>query len=214
MSDVMRRLRLATSGCSHRYMKKLIADYGISTSHWPDPKLNLQLARLTDEEVFVRGRKGDNASLLKRLLRCGLQYRCAVCGIHEWRGSPIRLHLHHINGHTDDNRKHNLQLLCPNCHQQTDNWGSTKSVKRCCRPGCPRVAVGQAKYCSRLCFHIHISGRPRPHTRGPRVHLQRVPRPPLELLLQEIDIHGVCWCGRKYGVSDNAIRKWLRVGMG
>lgn len=37
-------------------------------------------------------------------------------------GNPIPLELHHINGINTDNRISNLQLICPNCHAQTDNY--------------------------------------------------------------------------------------------
>ena len=36
-------------------------------------------------------------------------------------------------------------------------------------------------------------------------------RPPKEILEQEIKTLGYCGTGRKYGVSDNAIRKWLKT---
>jgi hypothetical protein len=40
---------------------------------------------------------------------------------------------------------------------------------------------------------------------------RKVPRPSLEILMLDIEELGYCGTGRKYGVSDNAIRKWVRV---
>lgn len=77
------------------------------------------------EQLLVAGRKGTNRSHLKSRLICeGLkENRCEVCGITEWRGKPLNMELHHVNGNGEDNRLENLQLLCGNCHAQTDNWG-------------------------------------------------------------------------------------------
>ena len=41
--------------------------------------------------------------------------------------------------------------------------------------------------------------------------LHRVERPPHEQLLAEIAATSYSAVGRKYGVSDNAIRKWVRA---
>ena len=41
---------------------------------------------------------------------------------------PINLELHHIDGDKSNNNLNNLQLLCPNCHSYTDNFGS-KNIK-------------------------------------------------------------------------------------
>jgi transposase len=48
------------------------------------------------------------------------------------------------------------------------------------------------------------AGRPRPGAR-------RVLRPPYEQLLAEVAAAGWSAVGRKYGVSDNAVRKWVRA---
>ena len=58
------------------------------------------------------------------MIRAGLkENRCENCGITEWLGKPLSMELHHVNGDGRDNRLENLQLLCGNCHAQTDNWG-------------------------------------------------------------------------------------------
>lgn len=45
----------------------------------------------------------------------------------------------------------------------------------------------------------------------PQPNLRKVPRPPYETLLE--DKESLTWSamGRKYGVSDNAIRKWFKI---
>lgn len=66
----------------------------------------------------------NRAHLKLRLLKAGLlDPACRRCGLTHWRGRPISLELHHVNGKRDDNRLENLALLCPNCHSQTDSWG-------------------------------------------------------------------------------------------
>lgn len=53
---------------------------------------------------------------------------CSQCG---WskanpRTKNIPLHVHHIDGNRTNNSVSNVQLLCPNCHSLTDNFGYTE----------------------------------------------------------------------------------------
>jgi hypothetical protein len=66
----------------------------------------------------VEGVKTDIAR--KKLLLEIRGHRCEGCGLAEWRGQPITIELHHVDGNTDHNAEDNLQLLCPNCHSQSD----------------------------------------------------------------------------------------------
>jgi transposase-like protein len=45
---------------------------------------------------------------------------------------------------------------------------------------------------------------------SPRPQLRRVERPPYDELLREIAATSWSAVGRRYGVSDNAVRKWVR----
>lgn len=62
-------------------------------------------------------------NLRRRLLRAGLlENRCAECGIQDWRGEKLVLHLDHIDGDPLNNDLSNLRLLCPNCHSLTATY--------------------------------------------------------------------------------------------
>ena len=79
------------------------------------------------EELMSENKLITSYKLKNRILEESLkEYRCECCGLTEWNGKPIPLELHHINGDHYDNRFENLQLLCPNCHAQTDNYSCKK----------------------------------------------------------------------------------------
>lgn len=72
-------------------------------------------------QLLTTGRYRGRTNIKRRLLLEGLKEPlCEGCGISAWRGHPISLDLHHLNGQRNDNRLQNLQLLCPNCHHQAD----------------------------------------------------------------------------------------------
>lgn len=52
-------------------------------------------------------------------------HKCAECGCGEvWNGKKITLPIDHIDGNWRNNSPNNLRPLCPNCHSQTDTFGS------------------------------------------------------------------------------------------
>jgi DNA-binding CsgD family transcriptional regulator len=81
-------------------------------------------------EIFAVNTRRGRGHLKNRLLQAGIKDgSCERCGISTWRGAPLTTALHHINGDRYDNRIENLELLCPNCHSQTDTFGGRNGAR-------------------------------------------------------------------------------------
>lgn len=74
--------------------------------------------------------KRSRAHVKRRLIKARmLQNRCEACGLIDWLGLPLNMHLDHINGVKNDNRLENLRMRCPNCHSQTPTY-SGRNARR------------------------------------------------------------------------------------
>jgi DNA-binding CsgD family transcriptional regulator len=101
--------------------------FGFSTWAWSDAVKRGEITPRPTfrplSEVFASNTRRNRGHLKTRLLQAGLKDgTCERCGISEWRGELLSLALHHVNGDRLDNRLENLELLCPNCHSQTDTF--------------------------------------------------------------------------------------------
>lgn len=123
-SDCLRELGLSPrGGSSSRILKKRISDLGCSTEHFSTTASKAYI-KYELEEILVENSSYINMERLKiRLIREKyLDNKCAICGIDTWLGQPISLHLHHKDGRHNNHSIDNLELLCPNCHSQTDTY--------------------------------------------------------------------------------------------
>jgi predicted transcriptional regulator len=222
----------------YQKLKRIIRENGLSTEHFGTIKLsnngggrNIYTA-MSDDEFFIKNSNRHGSSIIKRLIKNGYkEYKCENCGINEWDGKPLRLQVHHINGEHNDNRIENLQLLCPNCHTQTDTYaknniskkkgfkitnrineilnGAESSFKpievekikerilppkekKYCKVCGKEIIGGNKKYCSHSCADkeskkFDVDGN--------------------QLKEDFQKLKSYCAVGRKYGVSDNAIKK-------
>ena len=214
IAEALRRLGLRAAGGNHRTLKKYIAKWGIPTDHF---ELKGRRGGGTTaqplEEVLVEHSRYHRNHLKERLYRAGIKQRCCeLCGQGElWRGRRMSLILDHVNGVWDDNRLENLRIVCANCNATFDTHCGRqnrrprrrRACKRCSQLFMPRFK--DQRYCSRDCGQRwDRRGRPIPGAR-------RAKRPPYEQLRREIAESSFLAVGRRYGVSDNAIRKWLRA---
>lgn len=71
------------------------------------------------------GRVGEGSPALKKYLVEKYGEVCSECRQSStWNGKPLVIQVDHIDGDSDNNLPSNLRLLCPNCHTQTENFGS------------------------------------------------------------------------------------------
>ena len=216
-AQALRTLGLCATGGNWRTLQIWVARWGIATEHF-DPRAvqrhALQRKPRPLREILVESSTYSRNHLKTRLYREGLKDRlCELCGQGElWRGRPMGLILDHINGVRDDNRIENLRIICPNCAATLDTHCGRKNraevedreCLRCGKSFCPRYV--RQRYCSRECG----TRSPRANRGVPNPELRRVERPPYDQLLREIAETSYLAVGRRYGVSDNAIRKWVR----
>jgi hypothetical protein len=64
-----------------------------------------------------------NISLRIHLIRNNILGDCCnKCKLTDWQNQPITLEVEHIDGDKWNNKRDNLELLCPNCHSQTATY--------------------------------------------------------------------------------------------
>lgn len=110
---------------------------------------------------------------------------------------------HHLNQKRDDNVPSNLLVLERSQHTKLHMWmdkqiivpNPLKVFDKYCEVCGTKLTNRQHKYCSTTCYTSC---------------LQVVPHPSKEQLATDVQSMPMTKVGEKYGVSDNAIRKWCK----
>lgn len=142
--------------------------------------------------------------LRKKLIEDGIKKdECEKCRLSEWMGQKLIMELHHKDGNRFNNELENLEILCPNCHSLTPNH-SHQRVKPKKRKQKKEIKI---KFCqcgkpikrrSTYCLDCY------------KIEQRNHKRPEFNILINDIKLLGYRGTGKKYGVSDNAIRKWIK----
>ena len=80
--------------------------------------------RVRDFKYRILNRLPISHSAVRKYLITTRGHTCEKCKLTTWNNLPIPLDSHHKDGDYLNNNDENLELLCKNCHAQTDNYGS------------------------------------------------------------------------------------------
>jgi len=207
IAGILRYFGYVATSATYKMVKERCHEDNIDFSHIPlgagsnKGKKFISKISFPLEQVMVENSTYNRGNLKKRLLKDNLlENKCAICGLlPKWNDKTLVLVLDHINGINNDNRKGNLRLLCPNCNSQTDTFtGKRKRIIKNCSK-CGKRVTRNAKMCQKCFSYKNALGQRKVKN-----------RPSQETLQQEIKEINFCSLGKKYGVSDNTIRKWCK----
>ena len=127
--EILTKLNVSPAGGNYLAANKLIERLQLDKSRLKGQAWNkdrVYAPSRTTESYLTKDSKAITSHRLRiRLIDDGFKLaQCEKCGNVEWQGQPIALELDHIDGDHYNNEIENLQILCPNCHAQTDNYRS------------------------------------------------------------------------------------------
>ena len=206
--DITRKIGYKNHGnCS--VIKKRIKELNIDVSHLNRTKYPKNIVYNLDEILIENSKYSSMVPLKKRLVReLGWELLCSVCKLKEWMNKPIPIEIDHINGIHTDNRIENLRFICCNCHAQTDTYKG-KNIRNC-------IKYNNQEYkcldCDKLINYKSI----RCKTCSNKLityNIRKIKdRPSLEQLKKDLEeLKTYVSVGKKYEVSDNCIRKWIKT---
>jgi transposase-like protein len=224
-TEALRRLGYCPTGGNPGTLKKWAATWGIRTDHFDPHAASIVGLKSGHEkkpldQILVESSTFSRSNLKQRLYDEGVKRPvCELCGQNEtWNGRRLSLILDHINGIRNDNRLENLRIICPNCAATLETHCGRKLAlplaRACARCGTEfRPKYRDHRYCSRECGsrwdRAAAAARGKGQFGRPRPHARKVDRPPYDQLIREIAATSYLAVGRKHGVSDNAVRKWV-----
>lgn len=194
--EILLKLGYTASGASGKTLHDRCKKYNILL---PSQNGQTRAGKTITLESLAEGSYRTTTVIKRFILRKNLiPYQCSECGQqNSWNNKELVLHLDHINGIGNDHRLENLRFLCPNCHSQTNTYSTNSRTKS---------EISTLNYCSECKKPISKGGNMCVSCAS--IARQIVQRPEREAFKKMIRVETFVSIGKRYGLSDNAIRKW------
>ena len=210
MRELARRCGYSSIGNNNKTIQSRLDEFGISTEHFTGRAKDI--VRRNEQNVFCENSK-ESQAVLRRWYTKGkyTEYKCSICGMRPfWNGKELVLTLDHINGKNHDNRLENLRWICPNCDRQLDTFGFKNPNKK--QSYASKKAEEEKEHKKNYCVdcgkEIQLTSE-----RCPTCYYlfsrtcERPSREELKSLIRNTPFTKI---GERFGVTDNAIRKWCK----
>jgi hypothetical protein len=233
LSDVCSKMNLVKSYGNRKTIKKYIKLNNLDMSHFHIIKHKVSGKKNKLDDILIENSTySNNNNLKERLYKEGIKERkCVLCGQNEyWNNMKISLILDHINGINDDNRIENLRIVCPNCNAGLDTF-SGKNMKKMNNSNFytrKEIEINNDIYkndkditnikdvvdiknINRCECGSSIYNGSKKCVKCNNISQRKVERPTLELLKIDVTELGFEGTGRKFKVTGNCIKKWIRL---
>jgi hypothetical protein len=91
---------------------------------------NLEERKKREEYILSKNFDDLSWDMIREYIIYENKRTCKKCKLNKWQGCNIPLEINHIDGDNTNNKKTNLECLCPNCHGLTSNWRGRNKIKK------------------------------------------------------------------------------------